>query len=86
MSRSNWKTKQDFSTSYKKFFIRSINVYKRNEIILEAFLNKNIKVYSGKVFKTFKITRDKLGFQLGEFSFTRSLYKSKKNRKKSKKK
>lgn len=87
MSQSKWKIKHDFSTNHKLFFSKSVNILKRNKILLESFLNKSIKVYNGKDYKAFKITRERLGFKTGEFFFTRALRKKiKKNPKKSKKK
>jgi small subunit ribosomal protein S19 len=70
MSRSKWKG----------FFINNslinpkkskINTWSRSSVISEALLGKKVNVYNGKVFKQINITREKLGYKLGEFSFTR---------------
>jgi ribosomal protein S19 len=49
-------------------------------------LDKNITIYDGKVLKKIKITREKLGFKVGEFVFTLEQLIKKKIIKKSKKK
>jgi ribosomal protein S19 len=72
MSRSKWKIKQDFSLNRNFFFSETPSLLSRNKIVLESFLDRSFKVYNGKDFKSFKITRARVGFKAGEFSFTRS--------------
>jgi ribosomal protein S19 len=40
-------------------------------------VGKKVLVYNGKNFKQVKVTREKVGFKFGEFSFTRAFFKAK---------
>jgi small subunit ribosomal protein S19 len=71
MSRSKWKG-----------FFSSINInpkksqfkiWSRTSVISEFLVGQEVSVYNGKVFKQINITREKVGYKLGEFSFTRIL-------------
>lgn len=83
MSRSKWK-KVFISINLKKINKeKKINIWSRSSVIPEAFINKNVFVYNGKIFKKLLITREKVGFKFGEFIFTkiRPKIKTKKNKK-----
>ena len=81
MSRSKWKG----------FFIdqslinpknSNIKIWSRSSVISEVLIGKKVSVYNGKLFKQIKITREKIGYKLGEFSFTRKMQERiKKNKK-----
>lgn len=64
MSRSFWKPKCFFNSSLKK-------VWSRNEKISSNLIGKSFLVHNGSSFKNVFITREKVGFSFGEFSFTR---------------
>jgi len=84
MSRSKWKN-VFISIKLKKINKeKKIIVWSRASVIPESFINKNVFVYNGKIFKKLLITREKVGFKFGEFIFTK--IKPKLRLKKSKKK
>lgn len=85
MSRSKWKG----------FFIEStllkqsrpfLKIRSRSSAISEAFIGKTVFVYNGKIFKSLKVTREKIGFKFGEFAFTRKMQEKVKKKKIIKKK
>jgi small subunit ribosomal protein S19 len=86
MSRSKWK-----GPYLTRFFLKKklnsankqILIYNRNLTIPFFLLGKSVFIHNGKEFiKTF-VSRDKIGFKFGEFSYTRKIgIKSKKNSKK----
>jgi len=43
----------------------------RDTTLIDFFLRKTFRVYSGKSFKTFVVTKQKLGHKIGEFSFSK---------------
>jgi ribosomal protein S19 len=53
-------------------------VWSRSSIIPSCLINTIVSVYNGQEFKRIIITRDKIGFKFGEFSFTRKFAKKKK--------
>jgi len=57
----------------------SITCFKRNSLIPLCLLNKKVFIYNGKRFPIVTITKNHLGFKLGEFSFTRRTTKTKKS-------
>ena len=71
MSRSKWKG--SFITL--KFLLKKkkrFKVWNRNFVIPSTLINKHAFVHNGKIHKNIKITREKVGFKFGEFSFTRT--------------
>ncbi len=73
MSRSKWKGSffnLKFLTFKKK---KLIKIWNRNSVIPSSLINKSILVHNGIKYKIIKITREKIGFKFGEFSFTRAL-------------
>ena len=84
MSRSNRK-KVFISIKLKKINKeKKINIWSRSSVIPELFINKNVFVYNGKIFKKLLITREKVGYKFGEFIFTKikTKLRLKKNKKK----
>jgi len=63
-----------------KFF--KIKIWCRNSVIPSKFVNKVVWVYNGKTFRKLVVTKEKLGFKFGEFSFTRVKNQKKKTKKK----
>jgi small subunit ribosomal protein S19 len=59
---------------------KSLNIWTRDALIPSFLLNRLVKIYNGKEYKTIKITQEKIGFKFGEFSNTRKpyIYKGKK--------
>lgn len=81
MSRSSWKLNylpKSVNKQLKKK--KSLNIWTRAALIPSFLLNRLVKVYNGKEYKTIKITQEKIGFKFGEFSNTRKpyIYKGKK--------
>jgi len=80
MSRSKWKG--FFShTNLINLGIGKIKTWSRSSIISESLIGTNVQVYNGKLFKSVRITRERVGYKLGEFSFTRVLTERKKKKK-----
>jgi ribosomal protein S19 len=88
MSRSKWKgpyieTKllNDIKNPNKK----SQNIVKtvcRSSEIIPRLVGINFDVYNGKSFSKFVVSKEMVGFKLGEFSFTRKKFSFKKKKKK----
>jgi len=77
----SWKLNYIPQNIIKQFITKkNLIVWDRGAIIPSILLNRIIKVYNGKEFKTFKITQEKIGFKFGEFAPTRKpyIYKGKK--------
>jgi|LauGreDrversion4_2_1035121.scaffolds.fasta_scaffold1114161_2 ribosomal protein S19 len=76
MSRSKWKgpfIHYKFLKK-KKLFNKISKIWLRNSIILSSFINQKFLIHNGKVFKTFVVTREKIGYKFGEFCTTRAKY------------
>ena len=74
MGRSLWKGPFVSSAILRRSRTESKNNFKiwsRNSVIPEFLLGQTVLVHNGKEFKKIVVTREKLGFKLGEFSFTR---------------
>lgn len=79
MSRSQWKGNFVDKNILKSNLIKekkSLKIWSRNSVIPTSLINKTVLVYNGKEFKKVSITREKIGYKFGEFSFTRK-HKSK---------
>lgn len=75
MARSKWKgyflSKNLLKTPVKIRTQRDFRIWARNSIVPKFLVGKSVFVHNGKQFiKTF-ISREKVGFKFGEFSFTR---------------
>jgi small subunit ribosomal protein S19 len=82
MSRSIWKGPflDRFLISKKKK--NSAKIWSRRSVISSQMLGQTVLVHNGKEFKRILITREKLGFKYGEFSFTRKIKTKKLTQKK----
>jgi len=84
MSRSKWK---GFFTNINLKNPKKFKFLSRASVISDFLIGQEVSVHNGKVFKPIHITREKVGYKLGEFSFTRVLrerIKKNKNKKKPK--
>jgi len=86
MTRSNWKG--PFVDSYISSKTRKniSKIFSRSSVIPASLVGSLVSVYNGKEFKNIRITREKVGFKFGEFSFTRKYTNKYKNLKTLKKK
>ncbi len=85
MSRSKWKG-FFIESNLLKPVDSSVKIWSRSSVISEAFIGKRVSIHNGKDFKLLKITREKVGFKFGEFSFTRKMQERVKKKKNIKKK
>lgn len=56
----------------------TIKTFSRNSVISQIFLNRQFEVHNGKTFIKIKITKEMLGYKLGEFVPTRKKFSFKK--------
>jgi ribosomal protein S19 len=74
MSRAKWKGPfldwQTLISSKKSFYP---NLWTRSSVVPKRFADTIVCIHNGIEFKKIVITRNKVGFKLGEFSFTRNL-------------
>jgi len=88
MTRSLWKgpyvsaSVLKLAESPKK---KNIQIWSRASVIPGFLIGQTVLVYNGKEFKKNLITRDKIGFKFGEFSFTRKYINKQKTSKKNNK-
>jgi len=86
MARSAWKgpfADKKLLKKSKKSYLWS-NVWTRRSVAIAALIGCRLKVYNGKVFKKLTVTRDIIGYKLGEFSTTRQKKNSSKKKKQKK--
>lgn len=76
MSRSKWKGPFIHFKFLKNKFLKNklFKVWSRNSFILSSFINFKFLIHCGKTFKNLIITREKIGYKLGEFCTTRAKY------------
>jgi small subunit ribosomal protein S19 len=74
MSRSIWK---GFYLHSKIFNLKKHKIWSRSSTIPSCLIGKKVLIYNGKNFRQILITREKVGFKFGEFSFTRAFFKAK---------
>lgn len=70
MSRSNWKG----NFIHKSLLVKkqkNLKVWCRSSIIPSNLIGFSVLVHNGKEFKKIMISREKVGFRFGDFSFTR---------------
>jgi small subunit ribosomal protein S19 len=79
MSKSKWKGPHITKNLTLKIFNKNNlgkhwnkKIWDRNLTISNSLVEKGVYVYNGKIFKRIVITRDKLGFKVGDFSFSRN--------------
>lgn len=73
MSRSIWKG-PFINKSLLKFdplINKNKKIWERQSVIGSNLIGSNVFIYNGKDFKKLQITREKVGYKFGEFSFTR---------------
>jgi small subunit ribosomal protein S19 len=88
MGRSLWKgpfVDSSILRENQKKQKKNFKIWSRNSVIPEFLLGQTVLVHNGKEFKNVVVTREKLGYKFGEFSFTRK-YKVKQNLTQKKKK
>ena len=56
---------------------RNITFYQKNTKVPFCFINKNLSIYQGSFFKSYKFRKKPLGLTMGEFIFTRKQFRSK---------
>ncbi len=80
MSRSKWKG-NFIESSVLKLKTKKTKghpkIWSRQSVIPAFLIGKTVSIYSGKEFKKVSITREKVGYKMGEFCTTRK-YKAKK--------
>ena len=94
MSRSKWKGPYVTKSliTYKEYkeikdiitgetIFKENNIYSRNSSITSNLLNKQLRIYNGKLFKMIIPNKEIKTFKLGEFSFTRKQLKHKAKKK-----
>ena len=81
MSRSYWK-----GYFLKKKLLKKVpqRIWSRNSSVPFSFIGHKVLVHNGKEFKLIYITRQKVGYKFGEFSFSRKYTKKIKTLKKKK--
>lgn len=87
MTRSVWKGKFIYNFLLNKKFLkrRKKIIWTRNSAIPATLIGKPVFIHNGlKFFKSY-ITREKVGFKFGQFSYTRSMAPKKDPRAKTKK-
>lgn len=86
MSRSKWKgpyIETKLLSDIKKPNKKSQNIVKtvcRSSEIIPGLVGINFNVYNGKSFSKFVVSKEMVGFKLGEFSFTRKKFSFKKKK------
>jgi small subunit ribosomal protein S19 len=72
MSRSLWKGLFiDPKLLKNKKQKANSKIWSRSSVIPSSLIGETVFVHNGKEFKRVSITREKIGFKFGEFSFTR---------------
>jgi len=74
MTRSLWKGPFLDSFLVKPLKVSSKKNYKiwsRGSVIPSSLIGETVYIHNGKEFKSITITRERIGFKFGEFSFTR---------------
>ena len=74
MTRSLWKGPFLDSFLVKPLTIsdkKNYKIWSRGSVIPSSLIGETIYIHNGKEFKSITITREKVGFKFGEFSFTR---------------
>jgi len=90
MARSKWKLKYLAPCLLKNQYKKQLKnkIWNRSSVVPSFLENKNVFIYTGKLFKKVFITREKIGYKFGEFALTKITPKNTKviNKKKLKKK
>ena len=67
MARAKWKGPYIDLNVFKN----KKKIWSRSSTVPGSLIGKSVLIYNGREFKRVLITRDKVGFKFGEFSFTR---------------
>jgi small subunit ribosomal protein S19 len=78
MSRSKWKG-PFVDASIFKMQKKNKKIWSRSSTIPNFLVGENVLIHNGREFKRVNITRDKVGFKFGEFSFTRKFVQKSKS-------
>jgi small subunit ribosomal protein S19 len=70
MTRSKWKGPYIEANIFKKN-VKNRKVWGRSCTIPGFLIGETVLIHNGREFKRITVTRDKVGFKFGEFSFTR---------------
>jgi ribosomal protein S19 len=75
MSRSKWKG-PFFENNYYRTLIclKRLKTQARSSTITQVLLGKTIFIHMGNGYRKCTVTRDKLGFKIGDFSYTRKTF------------
>jgi len=72
MTRSSWKGPFIDPVFYKKAQEnKNFKIWCRSSVIPSSLIGETVFVHNGKEFKRILISREKVGFKFGEFSFSR---------------
>ena len=74
MSRVKWK----FPLIVNKKTLNAIN--SRSAVVTPSLVNKQVKVYNGKIYNNFIVTSNMVGRKFGEFSPTKKIFTFKKKK------
>jgi small subunit ribosomal protein S19 len=88
MSRSKWKGPfvdpklfKNMTALPNKKSQPTLKIISRCSEIIPGFVGTNFDVYNGKTFSKVEVTKEMVGFKLGEFSPTRKKFSFKKKKK-----
>ena len=84
MARSAWKSSfLDFFLLSKKNLINKQNpkIWSRRSTVPSFLIGKTVQIHNGKTFRKILITREKVGYKFGDFSFTRNYFRKFKKKK-----
>lgn len=68
MGRAKWK---GFFSERKVFSQNNLKIWSRSSSVPESLIGKSVLIHNGKDFKKILVTREKVGYKLGAFSFTK---------------
>ena len=89
MSRSSWKTTILTNSLYnflnKKQQLSGVSKLSRSQVLTKNLEDKSILVHNGFSFSSLQVTKDMLGFVVGDFVLTRKMRVSEKKKKRNKK-
>lgn len=71
MSRSIWKGPYVNNSIFKRLKNKKIKIWSRDSTIPYFLLGETVLVHNGQEFKKVVVTREKIGYKFGEFSYTR---------------
>lgn len=76
MSRSKWKGPFLDQIFLKTLIVKKpwFEVWSRRSVLTSNLIGKKIFIHNGQKFKSIIITREKVGFKVGEFSLTHQPY------------